>query len=125
MSRLGLATFPMIGRSAEIRTRDPQNPILVRYQTALRSDLMPCFVSISGYCNAPFQVRYLTPTEHICLISVDVVTDDEVKLCIPVLPPPAFRRSGVLCSLAASQWDYRKPVLIYAVTRGDKLTIWS
>src|SRR5690625_644009 len=28
----------LIGRSGEIRTRDPHNPIVVRYQAALRSD---------------------------------------------------------------------------------------
>jgi hypothetical protein len=28
----------MIGRSGEIRTHDPQHPMLMRYQAALRSD---------------------------------------------------------------------------------------
>ena len=28
----------MVGRSGEIRTHDPQHPMLMRYQAALRSD---------------------------------------------------------------------------------------
>ena len=34
-------TFESIGRDGEIRTRDPLNPIQVRYQAALRPDIRP------------------------------------------------------------------------------------
>jgi hypothetical protein len=34
-------TFDLIGRDGEIRTRDPLNPIQVRYQAALRPDRDP------------------------------------------------------------------------------------
>ncbi len=35
--RIIVTPFDSIGRSAEIRTPDPHNPIVVRYQAALRS----------------------------------------------------------------------------------------